>query len=125
MKRQLQHNASSSDEPSYTNVLADWITTMATFHCHYDQIARLITACKLQQPFVKSGTGLGQCSAEELTNLMARMEHELGRLLLDMKPCVHMTIPENYQKLNAHTQVLDALNQEAKKLIVLTILSAS
>jgi len=125
MKKQLQSHISSSDEPSHTNVLANWIITVDTFQGHYNQLANLVAACQHQQPFIKASACLGQCSVQELTNLLDKMTQQLEILLLDMNQSSYKATQKNNQRLVSHTRVLDELNTQAQKLLVLTLLSAS
>jgi hypothetical protein len=123
-RQQSDYKTSPINELDPENVLTGWINAVACFQLNYHQIYTIIHAHKLSGK-MDAGANVNQCSISQLKTFLSGMQQQLETLLIDIDSSGLQLTQVNYQKLAAHTNSLELLNQQAQQLLVLTCLPAS
>lgn len=118
MARQSTPIISSADESIAKSVLADWLGAAANFYNQYNKLMKLINnqltaAQSRQRDMVYSASG----PANKLISLSLTMRGELEKLVqdLDQLDCLNQySTKQHYEKLIAHTLILNRLNRQAQ-----------
>ncbi|GAB2539519.1 hypothetical protein [Spirosoma aerophilum] len=115
--------ALNSDIDRHEAILFDWVTAAFNLHQNY---TNLVSFFQSNQPDAadsrKQKQYVGQCPSDQFLVLITRMEVELQKLIQDLDSVNKFDSPAatgNYNKLAAHTQILNKLNQEAQTRLLL------
>ncbi|SOD90251.1 hypothetical protein [Spirosoma fluviale] len=120
------HNVSTAE---IEIVLAEWLSAMSDFHTYYKILTICINKSTSEQILTSDGNlRVGQCSINELRDLMSMMKSELGKLFQHVDQI--NTIGDDssrvdYKTIVGHTTVLQQLNKEVKEHLYLVALPAS